>query len=275
MYPNAAIDAYYPNYPNGILSSSPGLAGGTTANPGNDGANTAQPQRGCVRRWPACAPPCRRDTTPLGLLSASRRCGISGVHMVRMVPGSQGRCSFLAPTLGLRTDPLRGWDRPCVAGGFRVEFQGDDRSYFIPMGFCPQCPGLAGGTTAYPGNDWREHGPTPTGLCPPCRRDTTPLGLLSASRRCGISGVHMVRMVPGSQGRCSFLAPTLGLRTDPLRGWDRPCVAGGFRVEFQGDDRSYFIPMGFCPQCPGLAGGTTAYPGNDFAEGLWEMRPGP
>ena len=86
-------------YPNGIPSPSPGLAGGTTAYPGNDAANRAQPQRGCVRRSRNLA---NRDTTPLGLTFASR-CS----------PGSQGRCSYLAPTLGFGTYPRWGWnDKP-------------------------------------------------------------------------------------------------------------------------------------------------------------------
>ena len=48
-----------------------------------------------------------------------------------------------------------------------------------PNGILSQSPGLAGGTTAYPGNAARAN-PTPTGLCPGVttrNADTTPLGL--------------------------------------------------------------------------------------------------
>ena len=86
------------------------------------------------------------------------------------------------------------------------------------------------------------------GLCPGCAaEDTTPLGL-----------AEWLGTV--SQGRCSFLAPTLGWGTYPRWGWiaaqsprraeRRPVISG--IVTDAGMQRGWHcIPRGFCPLAQG------------------------
>ena len=172
--------------PKGDMSPSPGSVRGTSTYPGKPYPSTFNPN---------------------GVVSSVALASIAGHNPVGVGPRlwyrSQGRPSYLRPTLGLGTESR--WDsmrRSSV--GIQCEIVSPWQIIPSPTGICPPAQGWCEGRAPTLGNRIRQPS-TPTGLCPCVRQH-------SGHNPVGVGP----RLWYRSQGRPSYLRPTLGLGQNPV-----------------------------------------------------------